>query len=84
LPPWDDDTINYVYDKNKGYCWHCDRKLSFINYGKFGKKGAWEIDHSVPKARGGTDNRNNLVPSCMICNRSKQDLNSRQFGDYVT
>lgn len=80
MPAWDDDTINYVYDKNKGYCWHCDKRLSFQSYGKRGARGAWEIDHSIPLAQGGTDHLNNLVPACISCNRSKQDLTSRQFS----
>jgi len=80
VPTWDDDTVNEVYDKNDGYCWHCGKKLSFQNYGKSGERGAWEIDHSIPLAQGGTDHLNNLVPSCIACNRSKQDLNSRQFS----
>ena len=80
MSPWDEDTINDVYDKNDSCCWHCGKKLSFSNYGKFGKKGAWEIDHSRPLAQGGTDNLNNLVPACISCNRSKQDLHSRQFS----
>lgn len=30
-----------------------------------------EIDHSRPKARGGSDHMNNLMPSCQSCNREK-------------
>jgi len=74
-----DEDLNYIYDKNEGFCWHCGRKLSFVNYGRLGEKGAWEVDHSVPKARGGTDHLNNLVPACIACNRSKQDLTSHEF-----
>lgn len=80
---WDDETINRVYDRNGGYCWHCGRKLSFTNYGIVGAKSAWEIDHSRPLSRGGTDHLNNLVPSCVECNRSKQDLHSREFGRLI-
>jgi 5-methylcytosine-specific restriction endonuclease McrA len=74
-----EDELNYIYDKNEGYCWHCDKKLAFTNYGRVGEKGAWEVDHSIPVARGGTDHLNNLVPACIECNRSKQDLTSREF-----
>jgi 5-methylcytosine-specific restriction endonuclease McrA len=80
MPAWDDDTINDVYDKNEGYCWHCGKRLAFTNYGYAGAKGAWEIDHSVPLAQGGTNRFSNLVPACIPCNRSKQDLSSRQFS----
>lgn len=36
-----------------------------------GERGAWEVDHSVPKSRGGTDYLRNLVPACIDCNRLK-------------
>ena len=76
---YSDDEINYIYDKNKGCCWHCGKRLSFKNYGIVGAKGAWEVDHSNPVSRGGTDYLQNLVPSCISCNRSKQDLHSREY-----
>ena len=74
-----DDELNYIYDKNGGRCWHCGKKLSFTNYGQVAERGAWEVDHSIPLARGGTDHLNNLVPACIECNRSKGDLTSREF-----
>lgn len=75
-----EDELNYIYDKNRGYCWHCAKKLSFQNYGRPGEKGAWEVDHSIPISRGGTHHLNNLVPACVECNRSKQDLTSPEFS----
>lgn len=75
-----DEDLNYIYDKNEGCCWHCGKKLSFTNYGTPDARGAWEVDHSVPIARGGTDHLNNLVPACVQCNRSKQDLTSREYS----
>ncbi|WP_424140001.1 HNH endonuclease [Roseomonas chloroacetimidivorans] len=32
---------------------------------------AEEVDHMVPRAAGGTDDRQNLAPSCALCNGSK-------------
>lgn len=32
-----------------------------------------EVDHLVPRARGGTDNRENLVTACKTCNGRKSD-----------
>ncbi len=72
----DDDLVD-VYDKNDGYCWHCGKKLAFSNYGNVGAKGAWEVDHSNPF---GMDDLRNWVPACIPCNRSKQDLTTRQFS----
>ncbi len=76
---WTDDELNDIYDKTGGYCRYCRKKLSFSNYGRPGEKGAWEVDHSIPRVRGGTDHLNNLVPACIECNRSKQDLTPREF-----
>lgn len=75
----DDETINYVYYKNGGYCVYCGKKLSFTNYGKNGEKGSWHIDHSKPKAKGGTDHGNNLVPACIDCNLDKSDKNGNYY-----
>ena len=68
---FDSKTINYVYEKTDGYCYYCSKRLSFKNYGEPGNHGAWEIDHSKPKSKGGTDYRRNLVPACVACNRDK-------------
>ena len=68
---FDSKTINYVYEKTDGYCNYCGKKLSFKNYGKPGNRGAWEIDHSKPKSKGGTNYRRNLIPACVACNRDK-------------
>ena len=35
------------------------------------KRGSWEIEHSRPRSRGGTDHLNNLYVACISCNRSK-------------
>lgn len=64
-------TINAVYDKTNGHCYYCGKRLAFKNYGQLGNHGAWEIDHSKPKSKGGTDYLRNLVPACTFCNRDK-------------
>jgi len=73
------EELNDIYDKTGGYCWHCGKKLAWKNYGKPGERGAWEVDHSVPISRGGTDYLRNLVPTCIECNRNKGDLTSQEF-----
>jgi hypothetical protein len=71
---YDSDRLNAIYDKTGGYCHLCDKKLSFTNHGKQGAKGAWHVDHSKPKAKGGTNHMNNLFPSCISCNIEKGTL----------
>jgi len=66
-----DEDLQAIYDKYNGYCAICGKKLAFTNYGRFREKGAWEVDHSNPIARGGTDYLRNLRPVCISCNRSK-------------
>jgi 5-methylcytosine-specific restriction endonuclease McrA len=34
---------------------------------------ATSVDHIIPKALGGTDDRANLAPACARCNSSKRD-----------
>lgn len=76
---YDKETLRYIFDKTDGYCIHCGKKLSWINYGNSNGKGGWEVDHSRPKYKGGTDHLNNLVPSCIPCNRKKGALTTPQY-----
>lgn len=75
-----DDMLHIIFEKTGGRCYHCAKKLSFSNYGTIDGHGSWEIDHSTPRAEGGTDYLRNLFPSCIKCNRSKGALNSDKFG----
>jgi hypothetical protein len=63
--------INKIYNRTSGRCHICHKKLALINYGAVGARAAWEIEHSIPQAKGGTDHLNNLYPACISCNRSK-------------
>lgn len=60
-----------IFDKTMGRCHLCRKTLCINNYGLHGRRGAWEIDHSRPRARGGSNHGNNLLPACTRCNRSK-------------
>lgn len=66
-----DRELRSIYDRTSGYCHICHKKLAYKNHGLFKGRAAWEVDHSHPRASGGTDRLNNLYPSCMTCNRSK-------------
>lgn len=69
--------LRAIYNRTEGQCHICRKRLSFCNYGLYGKRGAWEIEHSVAQARGGTHHGNNLFAACISCNRSKGDSSSR-------
>ena len=60
-----------IFKKTDGHCHICRKKLARKNYGVVGSRGAWEVEHSVPQAKGGSNHLNNLYPSCIPCNRSK-------------
>ncbi len=71
------DERELIYDRTSGYCHLCKRKLSFKNYAKPGKKGAWEVEHSQPRAKGGSDRLSNLYAACIPCNRDKGTATTR-------
>lgn len=64
--------------RSDGCCHICHKTLVRKHYAKFGKRGAWEIEHSVPRSEGGTDHRNNLYPACISCNRQKGNATTRR------
>lgn len=56
-----------VWLKTNGTCWYCG-KLTH----PFGKdKDSFQVDHFVSVSRGGTNEIENLVPSCGYCNGVK-------------
>ena len=57
--------------QNDGNCHNCHGKLIYSNDGVHLNRGAWEVAHSKPKSKGGTDNLNNLFPDHISCNREK-------------
>lgn len=73
----DNGRLNAIYDRTGGYCHICHKKLAFQNYACFGRRGAWEIEHSVAHALGGTDRLCNLYAACIHCNRRKQHASTR-------
>lgn len=68
---FNESDLNQIFDRTSGRCHICHKKLAFKNYGKVEARAAWEVEHSIPQAKGGTDHLNNLYPACVSCNRSK-------------
>ena len=67
----DKNRLQKIFQKTDGNCHICHGKLSFTNYGNLGSRGAWNIEHSKPKAKGGSDHLNNLYAACISCNTDK-------------
>lgn len=70
-------TLRKIFDRTSGKCHICGKKLAFSNYGKPGTRGAWEVEHSNPKVKGGSDHGNNLYAAHTSCNRSKRGGSTR-------
>ncbi|HHB94214.1 MAG TPA: HNH endonuclease, partial [Campylobacterales bacterium] len=60
----------YIFAKNNNKCVYC------------GKKGQ-EIEHIVPKSKGGTNLIYNLTLSCRNCNIKKGKLTLKEFGKKI-
>jgi 5-methylcytosine-specific restriction endonuclease McrA len=76
---YDETRRRAVFDKTRGICHLCHKRIAFANYGVHEACGGWEIDHSVPRSLGGTDHLNNLYAAHTSCNRSKQAQSSRRI-----
>jgi hypothetical protein len=75
--PFENQILTRIYRRTCGYCHLCHAKLSLKNYGQPGKKGAWHVEHSVPRSKGGTDHLNNLFAACVSCNHEKSNKTTR-------
>lgn len=53
--------INRQYERQKGKCYYCKTALV----------GVYEIEHIIPLARGGSNWPENIVITCLTCNRTK-------------
>ena len=69
--------LNAIFEKTDGQCHICREVIALKKYGILQTLGAWEVDHSVPQAKGGTNRLRNLLPACVHCNRSKQDSSTK-------
>ena len=77
MATYDKATLRRIFDRTTGKCHICTKNLAFSNYGVIGTRGAWEVEHSKPRAKGGSDHGNNLYAAHITCNRSKGDSSTR-------
>ena len=61
---------SFLFKKYNGRCVYCDNK-------------AEEVEHVIPKSKGGTDSVHNLVIACRKCNKLKGRLSLKEFGKVV-
>ena len=58
---------SFIFSRSNNQCVYCGAK-------------AEEIDHIVPRSKGGTNSTYNLVASCRSCNEKKLNLSLKEFG----
>ena len=66
-PLYQNKLRSFIFNRSNGKCVYCGAK-------------ATEIDHIVPRAKGGTNSVYNLVASCRSCNEKKSNLSLKAFG----
>lgn len=71
---FDKDTRREVLQKTGFRCASCGEKLDMVRH---------TIDHIIPISRGGTNDIENLIGLCKICNKYKTDI-VYYPGDYYT
>lgn len=59
---------NYLLEKHKRKCFYCGKTVS-----------NFEVEHMIPKARGGSNRIDNLTLSCHDCNQKKDTLTAEEF-----
>ena len=60
-----------LYSAAGGKCHYC---------GEWGRMANMEIDHRLPRSRGGTDHRENLCLACPSCNRRKGARTAEEYA----
>jgi len=73
-----------IFEKTDGYCRYCGKQLAWSNYGRVGERGAWEVEHSIPISRGGTNYFRNLWPACVDCNAEKGTLTGAEYSRHLS
>jgi 5-methylcytosine-specific restriction endonuclease McrA len=64
--------LRRIWASTAGRCHLSGKCVRLSDYGS-----TWEVDHSKPRAKGGSDHGNNLKPATLKANRSKQARSSR-------
>ena len=59
---------NYLLEKHGRKCFYCDKEVS-----------NFEVEHMLPKAKGGSNRIDNLTLSCHNCNQKKGTLTAEEF-----
>ena len=69
-PLYQNKLRSFIFSRSNGKCVYCGAE-------------AIEIDHIVPRAKGGTNSTYNLVASCRACNQMKSNKTLKEFDKLV-
>ena len=69
-PLYQNKLRSFIFSRSNDKCVYCGAK-------------AEEIDHVIPRSKGGTNSTYNLVASCRACNQMKSNLTLKEFGKLV-
>ena len=59
---WWDKVRLRIFERDNGQCTYCGTELTLESF---------NVDHLLPRSRGGTDEESNLALSCVFCNSKK-------------
>jgi 5-methylcytosine-specific restriction endonuclease McrA len=65
------------------HCFYCGKLLPYYPDSVPPKHMRKTWDHKIPVCRGGTDDLDNLVLACEVCNRAKSFITIDEFRDLV-
>ena len=74
--------LKYIFNRTHGDCHLCGLEIDFSAYGDRHHSGGWEVDHSNPKSKGGSDYLRNLLPAHINCNRLKSNYSTREARNW--
>jgi 5-methylcytosine-specific restriction endonuclease McrA len=60
-----------IFENSNGKCHYCGTALAL--------EEPWHVEHQLPRALGGSDDRLNLVAACVECNLAKGDRTAIEF-----
>jgi 5-methylcytosine-specific restriction endonuclease McrA len=63
--------LRQIFEKTDGHCHFCGDEIRFGERGgrSIRRKGPWEVDHVIQRAKGGLGGVENCLPASTPCNR---------------
>ncbi len=72
-----------VYNQQNGECFYCKKRIARGRNDATDELSIGHLDHYIPIAKGGSNDKTNLVYACLYCNEAKRDLMPDDFVAYL-